>query len=348
MKPDKVNNSPHNILRRNCSELSGLMNLHPVRKKSPMLSWKGKYIAKAKSHTRLEGKKGVSPRLSNGVHIKCGQYSLDLEAKTHLMGILNITPDSFYDGGKYYSISQAERRAREIEEEGADIIDIGGVSTRPGSHAPSVDEEIERVIPVIKKIVKKINIPISIDTYRWEVARKTLDLGVSIVNDVTALRGDEKMAEVVAEYRAPIILMHMKGEPLTMQKNPYYKDVINEISQFLKERIDFATSRGIDENNILIDPGIGFGKRLEDNLTIIRKLKEFRSLDKPIVLGVSRKSFIGKSLDLPIEERLLGTAASVTAAIMNGAHILRVHDVAEMSQVIKMTDAILKTKDLRL
>lgn len=276
------------------------------------------------------------------LHIKCGQYSLDLEAKTHLMGILNITPDSFYDGGKYYSISQTEKRAREIEEEGADIIDIGGVSTRPGSNAPSVEEEIERVIPVIKKIIKKINIPISIDTYRWEVAREALDLGVSIVNNVTALIDNEKMAEIIAERNVPVILMHMKGKPLTMQKNPYYKNVITEVSQFLKERIDFATSRGIKETNILIDPGIGFGKRLEDNLTIIRELKKFQTLYKPIVLGVSRKSFIGTVLDLPTEERLLGTAASVTAAIMNGAHILRVHDVAEMAQVIKMTDAILR------
>ena len=276
------------------------------------------------------------------LHIKCGQYSLDLAAKTHLMGILNVTPDSFYDGGKYYCISKAERRAKQIEEEGADIIDIGGISTRPGSYAPSVNEEIERVIPVIKKIVKKINIPISIDTYRSEVARKALDLGVSIVNDVTALRGDEKMAEVTAEYKAPVILMHMKGNPLNMQKNPSYEDVIDEINQFLKGRIDFAVSRGIKENNILIDPGIGFGKRLEDNLAIIRELKEFRRLAKPIVVGVSRKSFIGTVLDLPIEERLLGTAASVTCAVMNGANILRVHDVAPILQVIKMTDAIMK------
>jgi dihydropteroate synthase len=276
------------------------------------------------------------------LHIKCSNYSLNLEAKTYLMGVLNVTPDSFYDGGKYYSLSDAERRAIEIEEEGADIIDIGGVSTRPGSHAPSVDEEIKRIIPLIKKIVKKINIPISIDTYRSEVAREALGSGVSIVNDVTALRGDEKMAEVVAEYKVPIILMHMKGEPRTMQDNPYYKNVTNEISQFLKERIDFTISKGIKEKNILIDPGIGFGKRLEDNLTIIRELKKFCSLDKPIVLGVSRKSFIGQTLDLPTEKRLLGTAASVTVAIMNGANILRVHDVAEMAQVIKMTDAIRK------
>ena len=258
------------------------------------------------------------------------------------MGILNITPDSFYDGGKYCSLSKAERRAREIEEEGADIIDIGGASMRPGSNAPSVDEEIKRVIPVIKKIINKINIPISIDTYRAEVAKQALDLGVSIVNDITALRGERQMARVIAEYNVPVILMHMKGTPSTMQKKPRYENVINEIKKFLQERIDFATSRDIQENNILIDPGIGFGKRLEDNLAIIRKLKGFHSLDKPLVLGVSRKSFIGTVLDLPIEERLLGTAASLTSAIMNGANILRVHDVAEMLQVTKMTDAILR------
>ena len=282
------------------------------------------------------------------LQIKCANYSLDLATKTHLMGILNVTPDSFYDGGKYNSLSQAERKAIEIEEEGADIIDIGGVSTRPGSQAPSVEEEIDRVIPVIKKIIKKVKIPISIDTYRSEVAKKALDLGVSIVNDVTALRGDENMTKVIAEYKVPIILMHMQKDPLTMQENPYYENVIKEISQFLTERIDFAVSRGINEKSILIDPGIGFGKRLEDNLTIMRELKKFHDLDKPIVLGVSRKSFIGAVLDLPTEKRLLGTAASVTYAIMNGAHILRVHDVSEMAQIIKMTDAILKTQDQKL
>ncbi len=282
------------------------------------------------------------------VCLKCGRYNLNLESKTHLMGILNITPDSFYDGGKYSSLSQAEKRAIQIEEEGADIIDIGGVSTRPGSQPPSEEEETKRVIPIIKKIIKKINIPISIDTYRAEVARKALDLGVSIVNDVTALNGDKKMVEVVAEYNVPIILMHMKGEPCKMQENPHYENVMQEISQFFKEKIDFSVAHNIKEENILIDPGIGFGKRLEDNLEIIRELKKFSSLGKPIVLGVSRKSFIGKLLDLPIEERLLGTATSVTAAIMNGANILRVHDIAEMSQVIKMTDAILRPKTIDL
>ncbi len=278
------------------------------------------------------------------VHLKCGRYNLDLKSKTHLMGILNITPDSFYDGGKYSSLSQAEKRAIQIEEDGADIIDIGGVSTRPGSQAPDEEEETKRVIPVIKKIIKEINIPISIDTYRAEVAKKALDLGVSIINDVTALNGDAKMAKVVAEYNVPIILMHMKGKPSKMQETPYYENVIQEISQFFKARIDFSVARGIKEENILIDPGIGFGKRLKDNLDIIRELKKFTIFKKPIVLGVSRKSFIGKVLDLPPEKRLFGTAASVTAAIMKGADILRVHDIAEMSQVIKITDAILKKK----
>lgn len=258
------------------------------------------------------------------------------------MGILNVTPDSFYDGGKYYSHTSAVRRAEEIAEEGADILDVGGASTRPGSYPPSIEEEIERVIPVIKKIVKNIDIPISIDTYHSEVARRALDIGVHMVNDVTALRGDEKMAEVVAEYNVPVILMHMKGTPLTMQQNPQYEDLMDEIIQFLKDRIDSAISAGIKEENLLIDPGIGFGKRVEDNLTIIRELKKLHILGKPLVLGPSRKSFIGKILNLPPEERLCGTAASVTVAIVNGAHILRVHDVREMRQVMKVTDAIMQ------
>ena len=318
------------------------MSLHPVRKNTT-LSGKEK---KAKPNPNFAGEE-VSPKFSNGARqIKCGKHSLNLDAKTHLMGILNITPDSFYDGGKYYSLSRAEIRAREIEEEGADIIDIGGVSTRPGSNAPAPEEEIERVIPLIKRIIKKINIPVSIDTYRAEVAKKALDLGVNIVNDVTALRGDVKMAETVAKYNVPVILMHMKGKPLTMQKAPHYKNVISEIIKFLKKQIDFAVSMGIKQNNILIDPGIGFGKRLEDNLKIIKNLDKFKNLKKPVVLGVSRKSFVGAVLDLPTEERLLGSAASVTAAIMNGAKILRVHDIREMSQVIKMTDAIMKSNKL--
>ncbi len=279
------------------------------------------------------------------VYLKCGRYNLNLDSKTRIMGILNLTPDSFYDGGKYFCLSEAEKRAFQIEEEGADIIDIGGVSTRPGSQPPSEEEEIQRVIPLIGKIIKKVNIPVSIDTYRAKVAQKALDLGVSIVNDVTALSGDKKMAEIVAEYNVPVVLMHMKGEPRTMQENPYYEDVIEEIIQFFEERIGFSVAAGIEGKNILIDPGIGFGKRLEDNLEIIRELKRFKSLGKAIVLGVSRKSFIGKVLDLPMEERLLGTAASVATAIINGADILRVHDVAEMSQVVKMTDAILKKEN---
>jgi dihydropteroate synthase len=274
--------------------------------------------------------------------IKCGSHSLNLSTKTHLMGILNVTPDSFYDGGQYYSTSQAEQRAIEIEQEGADIIDIGGVSTRPGSKAPSLEEEISRVIPIIKKIIKQVKIPISIDTCRSEVAKRALDNGASIVNDVTALREDKDMAGIIAKYNAPVVIMHMQGDPLIMQKNPHYENVIEDIIQFLRERIDFAVSKGIKENKIIIDPGIGFGKKLEHNLTIIKELREFHRLNKPILMGISRKSFIGGVLDLPVEKRLLGTAASVAASIINGAHILRVHDVAEMLQVTKMIDAIMK------
>jgi len=278
--------------------------------------------------------------------VRGNSSGLDLEERTHIMGILNVTPDSFYDGGKYYSEELALKKALQMEKEGADLIDVGGVSTRPGSTAPSLEEERERVISLIRELAKKLSLPLSIDTFRAEVAREALDLGVSIVNDITALRGDEKMAEVVAQYDVPVVLMHMKGQPHTMQLNPSYDNVIEEITDFLAERIKFAKDAGIKEENILIDPGIGFGKRLEDNLTIIRELKQFSCLEKPLLLGPSRKSFIGQVLDLPASERLMGTAAAVALAISQGVHILRVHDVGEMLQVARIADAVAKEKPI--
>jgi len=278
--------------------------------------------------------------------VRGNSSGLDLEERTHIMGILNVTPDSFYDGGKYYSEELALKKALQMEKEGADLIDVGGVSTRPGSTAPSLEEERERVISLIRELAKKLSLPLSIDTFRAEVAREALDLGGSIVNDITALRGDEKMAEVVAQYDVPVVLMHMKGQPHTMQLNPSYDNVIEEITDFLAERIKFAKDAGIKEENILIDPGIGFGKRLEDNLTIIRELKQFSCLEKPLLLGPSRKSFIGQVLDLPASERLMGTAAAVALAISQGVHILRVHDVGEMLQVARIADAVAKEKPI--
>ncbi|HDM08739.1 MAG TPA: dihydropteroate synthase [Candidatus Omnitrophica bacterium] len=262
--------------------------------------------------------------------------------RTFIMGILNITPDSFSDGGKYLDISKAVDRAMEMVDQGVDIIDIGGESTRPGAKSVSVDEELQRVIPVITAIRKKINIPLSIDTQKAEVAKQAIKAGADIINDVSALRFDPMMAEVVRKFNVPVILMHMKGRPRTMQRAPKYGDVVSEIYNFLANRIEWAKQRGIDEDKIIIDPGIGFGKTLEHNLEILRRLREFRSLGRPILIGTSRKSFIGMILNLPPQERLNGTLASCALAIANGADILRVHDVKEVKELAKVMDRLVR------
>ncbi|MCS7228534.1 MAG: dihydropteroate synthase [Candidatus Kryptonium sp.] len=269
---------------------------------------------------------------------KFGDKEFDFSKRTYIMGVLNVTPDSFSDGGKYFTVDSALAHAMKMIEDGADIIDIGGESTRPGSEPVSVEEELRRVIPVIKEIVKRSDIPISIDTYKAEVARQALDNGAVIVNDISGLKFDEKMAEVVSSYKASVIVMHIKGTPKTMQQNPYYDDVISEIYDYLNESVKIAKSAGIEQ--IIVDPGIGFGKRLVDNLEIIRRLREFKSLGYPVLIGVSRKSFIGHILNLPVDERLEGTAGAVAISVWNGANIVRVHDVKEMARVVKIVDAI--------
>lgn len=274
--------------------------------------------------------------------IECGKYTLRLGGKTLIMGILNVTPDSFADGGRYNRIDSALQKAEKMAEEGADIIDIGGESTRPGAKPVPLKEEIRRTIPVIKRLVKRIDLPISIDTNKSQVAREALNSGASLVNDISALRVDKKMAGVASRYKVPLVLMHMQGRPRNMQKNPQYKDVVGEIISFLRERMGFAKEEGIDEERIIVDPGIGFGKKTEHNLEIFHRLSEFKSLGRPILVGPSRKSVIGNVLGLPIEERLEGTAATVAASILNGADMVRVHDVKEMKRVVDMTDAILR------
>lgn len=254
-----------------------------------------------------------------------------------IMGILNVTPDSFYDGGKYLSAESAVRHAEELVKEGAGIIDVGGESTKPGSAPVSLDVELERVIPVIEKLADRIKVPISIDTQKAEVARQALNVGAGMVNDISALRADPQMVNVAREHDVPVVLMHMKGTPKDMQENPYYDDVINEIKQFFRERIEFAKVNGIREENIIIDPGIGFGKRVEDNLKILRRLGEFKEFGRPILVGPSRKSFIGGAK----EDRIWGTAGAVSVAVMNGADIIRVHDVAEMRQVVEVVNRIM-------
>ncbi len=276
-----------------------------------------------------------------GFVLNAGRYKLNLRARTHIMGILNITPDSFYDGGLYADREEAIRRAIEMESQGADIIDVGGESARPGAKAVSAEEESERVIPVIKALAKKIKAPISIDTSKFSVARKALDCGAVIVNDISGLKKEPKIAGLVRKHKAAIVLMHMKGTPRTMQKDPVYKSLIGDITEGLRDSVSIAKDAGISDNSIVIDPGIGFGKTVEHNLKILKRLREFKSLGYPVMVGTSRKSFIGKVLGAETRERLFGAAASVAVAIQNGADIVRVHDVDQMRQVARLTDAIL-------
>jgi len=257
------------------------------------------------------------------------------------MGILNVTPDSFSDGGRHFDKASAIRRAYEMVEEGADIIDVGGESTRPGSEPVPLQEEIDRTIPVIEEISKKIKVPVSIDTYKAEVARRALDAGASIVNDISGLRFDPEMPKVVSQYKVPVVIMHIKGTPNDMQANPIYEALIPEIMDYFRESIRLAVESGITEDKIIIDPGIGFGKTFDHNLEIIKNLREFTLLEKPLLVGVSRKAFIGKILgDAPVSERLEGSEAAAAISILNGANIIRVHDVKEMKKVALVADAI--------
>ncbi len=257
-----------------------------------------------------------------------------------LMGIVNVTPDSFYDGSRYQDARKASDRVLELEDEGADIIDIGGESTRPGSEGVSEDEEGQRVIPVIERVAPRINVPISIDTQKPGVARSAIRAGADIINDISALSGDDNMADVAAREAVPVIIMHMQGTPRNMQDNPNYDDLFGEIIAFLHERIHRAVAKGVDENKIIVDPGIGFGKSVDHNLEIVRDLWRLRSLGRPILLGPSNKSFIGKVLEAEKDDRHEGTAASLVAAILSGANILRVHDIAGMKRFAEMAAAI--------
>ncbi len=274
--------------------------------------------------------------------IRCKKKILPLHERTHLMAIVNVTPDSFSDGGLYMDADKAISRGIELASQGADIIDIGGESTRPGSDPLPLDEELRRVIPVIEGISAKVNTPLSIDTYKSAVAKKAIEAGAEMINDISGLKFDLKMAHVAAKYDVPVVLMHIKGTPKVMQLDVHYDCLLTEIMEYLEEGIEIAEEAGIDAGQIIIDPGIGFGKSAEDNLKIIRHLAELRSLGKPILLGPSRKSFIGKVLNVPVDQREEGTLASISAAIMNGANILRVHDVGPAKKAAQMVDAILR------
>ena len=273
--------------------------------------------------------------------LELGQKTLDLSSRTHLMGVLNVTPDSFSDGGRFLKLEEAVKQGLKLAEEGADIIDIGGESTRPGSEPVTIEEELRRIMPVIEELTKRIQVPISIDTYKSKIAKEVLDSGASMVNDISGLRFDPEMKKVIAEYDVPVVLMHIQGTPRNMQENPKYDNLIEDIKSYLNQSISMAEEAGIGEDKIIIDPGIGFGKTLDDNLKILKNLREFKSLGKPVMIGVSRKSFIGKILDLPTDERLEGSLAALAIAVINGANILRVHDVKESKRVAKLVDAIL-------
>jgi dihydropteroate synthase len=276
--------------------------------------------------------------------MRIGPRTLDLGLRTHVMGILNITPDSFYDGGKFFDPRKALSRAEKMVEEGADIIDVGGESTRPGAKPVPVKEEIERVVPVILTLSKNRKAVISIDTRKAAVAQAALEAGAHMVNDVSGLCYDKKMAKLIGRYKVPVCVMHMRGNPRSMQKNPSYFDLMGEVIEELEESLAIAKNAGILHEKIMVDPGIGFGKSVENNLEILRRLRELKVLGRPILVGPSRKSTIGKVLDLPVEERLEGTAAAVAVAVMNGADLVRVHDVKEMGRVVRMADAIVRRR----
>ena len=270
-----------------------------------------------------------------------GTVDYDLSSRTHVMGILNVTPDSFSDGGRYLNIEQAIEHGQKLAEDGADFIDVGGESTRPGSESVSIEEEIRRVIPVIESLAQKIGVPISIDTYKSDVAEAALQVGATIVNDISAMTFDMNMSSIVAKHRASVVLMHIKGTPKTMQMNPSYKNVTEDVKQFLREQVEKAIKANIKQ--IIIDPGIGFGKKFEHNIQLLIELKMFTSLGHPLLVGVSKKSFLGAIMNLPPSERVEGTAAAVTASILNGANIIRVHDVKEMKRVAMVSDALKPT-----
>jgi dihydropteroate synthase len=266
--------------------------------------------------------------------IQCGPYQLDYGRKTIIMGILNATPDSFSDGGRFNRVELAVDRARQLVEHGADIIDIGGESTRPGGEKVSLEEELERVIPVIRAISESLNIPISVDTYKAEVAKQALDAGAHIINDVWGGKADSKMAEVAASYQVPVILMHNRHN---RDYDVFFRDAIND----LYESITMMKAAGVMDENIILDPGIGFAKNLQENIEMMRHLDKLVAIGYPVLLGTSRKSMIGQVLDLPVTERMEGTGATVCYGIQKGCQIVRVHDVKEITRMAKMMDALI-------
>jgi dihydropteroate synthase len=272
------------------------------------------------------------------IHFRRRTFTLG--RRTLLMGVLNVTPDSFSDGGLYFNKEKAIAHGLRMVKEGADILDIGGESTKPGSKPLGLEEELSRVIPVIKSLAREVDIPISIDTYKSKVAEKAIEAGAEMINDISGLHFDPGLAQVAAKENIPLVLMHIRGTPETMQKDVHYESLFYEILQYLKDSIQKAEAAGLDPGQIIIDPGIGFGKNVDDNLRIIKNLSEFRVLGKPILIGTSRKTFIGKILNADVEDRLEGTLSSIAIGVFNGAHIIRCHDVLQARKAIAIADAI--------
>ncbi|WP_277998182.1 dihydropteroate synthase [Zhaonella formicivorans] len=280
--------------------------------------------------------RNIKLNLHRRIDLMCGRYELSLGKRTYIMGILNVTPDSFSDGGKFIDLEKAVKQAKKMVAEGADIIDVGGESTRPGAHEVSAEEELKRVLPVVQRLVKEIDVPISVDTYKSEVAEEALRAGAHMINDVWGMQKDPEMASVVAKYGVPVIVMHnQKG-------TEYQGDIIEEICKFFRKSIQLGTAAGIKREKIILDPGIGFGKTPEQNILVMSRLGELNDLGHPILLGTSRKSMIGKILDLPSGERVEGTLATTVMGIIQGVDIVRVHDVKENMRAAKVADAIVR------
>ena len=270
-----------------------------------------------------------------------GSKKLDFSKKTCVMGIINLTPDSFSDGGVFSSLEKAVARAVEMENDGADIIDLGGESTRPGSKRISAEDELRRTLPVIEALAGKIRTPISIDTYKAEVARAALEAGAAMVNDISGMTFDREMVNVVSEFDVPVVIMHTADDPKVMQKTYHYDDVVEDIRKYFVERLEFAAEHGIPRENVILDPGIGFGKSVAQNLQLMRASSRFSELGSAVMVGPSRKSFLGAILDLPVDDRLEGTLGAVAVSVMAGADIIRVHDVKETVRVRRVCDAFL-------
>jgi len=263
-----------------------------------------------------------------------------MRRRTAVMGIVNVTPDSFSDGGKYFSSDRAVAHGEQMARDGADLIDVGGESTRPGARPVTAEDELDRVIPVIRGLRRRLSIPISIDTTKSCVARAALDEGADLINDISALGFDPAMASVVAAEKVPVVLMHMQGTPRTMQQSPVYEDVVEEVKSYLQDRVRFAVEAGVEAGRIVVDPGIGFGKNLAHNLALLRGLSALAALGRPLLVGTSRKTFIGKILDAGPEDRLEGSLAAAVAAVLAGANIVRVHDVKEAARAVRIGDAL--------